>query len=106
MKKLWIKTKLLVSWLCLRVVCNWCPQELKRVVDEEANARASVISREIVMKYLEKNGLLHCYVCPSRFGLIKKELMQDDGHSMEVFLCPTHHAVVSTKGAASAVQRR
>lgn len=104
----WRTFKVKFSRFCLWVIYYWCPLELKKVIDEESMKRAQTIAQEIIMKYLDKQGFLHCYVCPSRHGLVRRTV-EKEGKRFEAYFCPGHQSMVKPLEESAAVgagQRR
>lgn len=67
MKKVWIGIK---KWLALklfRFVTANAPTQMEGYIQERANEAAV----PVVMAFLEREGILHCYLCPRRGPLIK-----------------------------------
>jgi hypothetical protein len=78
---------------------GWQPVRLEMFIQQEAQKQAAIISRQVVMQYLDHQRMLHCYVCPTRYGLIKRIFEKDDGSRQEVYLCPAHQRPHETNGS-------
>lgn len=89
MKTLWKYAMTHVADLMLYVVNQFQPERLRAYVDSRVQQGSQELSKQVVMAYLNKEGLLHCYVCPSRWQLLQKTI-DHKGQPLTVYLCHAH----------------
>ncbi len=80
----------LMDKLCLFVM-NHKPERLRAYINKEVTALAQEVSLQASMQYLNRQGFLHCAMCPQRFGLQRAKVVNDKGEQREVYLCHQHY---------------
>ena len=70
--KAWVKSKL-VEFRKRRAVgmLTYIVKHAPQILTSFVNERASEVSLQTTMAYLEREGYMHCDFCPTRFGLQK-----------------------------------
>lgn len=89
-KKLEIAKDWIMDKLCLFVMKHK-PERLRAYIAKEVNALVQEVSVQASMQYLNRQGLIHCAMCPQRFGLQRAKMVNDKGEKREVYLCVTHY---------------
>ncbi len=90
----------LKDWILDRLaefVATHKPERLNALVRDEVSRIAQDVSVRSAMKYLDREGFLHCAMCAQRFGLQRAQMMTEAGNKHEVYLCNKHY---SQSGAA------
>ena len=90
MKEIQIKERL-VSWLLHWLMKNQ-PNELRAAMKAASDKDAQAIALQTTMLYLDRMGLLHCAMCPQRFGLQRTTIEEERGTARDTYLCVVHYS--------------